>query len=160
VLAVSLPYSAYALVTGKVRAAEASQRDFDAACAWLVARADRPGPVLTRHPGEVYWQTGRHALEVATAERPGDVDADVDAIARTIDAYHVAYLLVDQERYANASPSPLVRFVARFPDRVREVWSRESDRSAVAIYEVEPAADPSARPVGEQSPFLQKTGPL
>jgi hypothetical protein len=139
VLAASLPYSAYALVTGKVRAAEASQRDFDAACAWLVARADRPGPVLTRHPGEVYWQTGRQALEVATSERPGDADADVEAIARTIDAYRVAYLLIDQERYANAPPSPLDRFVARSPDRVREVWSRESDRSAVAIYEVGPA---------------------
>jgi 4-amino-4-deoxy-L-arabinose transferase-like glycosyltransferase len=139
VLAASLPYSAYALVTGKVRAAEASQRDFDAACGWLAARSDRPGPVLTRHPGEVHWQTGRQALEVATSERPGDVDAGVEAIARTVDAYRVAYLLVDQERYAKAPPSPLARFVARFPDRVREVWSRESDRSAVAIYEVEPA---------------------
>ena len=139
VLAASLPYSVYTLVTGKARVAEASQRDFDAACGWLATRADRPGPVLTRHPGEVYWQTGRQALEVPTAERPGDRDADADAIARTIDAYHVAYLLIDQERYANAPPSPLARFVARFPERVRKVWDRETDRSAVTIYEVEPA---------------------
>ena len=138
-LAASLPYSAYSLVTGKARAADASQRDFDAACAWLSERADRPGPVLTRHPGEVFWQTGRRALEVATSERPGDVDADVDTIARTIDAYRIAYLLIDQERYANAPTSPLARFVARFPGRVRKVWSSEGDRTAVAIYEVEPA---------------------
>jgi hypothetical protein len=136
VLAASVPYSAYSLVTGKARAAEASQRDFDAACAWLAERADRPGPVLTRHPGEVFWQTGRPALEVATSERPGDADAGASTIARTIDAYRVAYLLIDQERYANAPPSPLARLVAAFPDRVRKVWSRESDRSAVAIYEV------------------------
>jgi hypothetical protein len=38
--------------------------------------------VLTRHPGEVFWRTGRPALEVATSERPGDADADADAIAR------------------------------------------------------------------------------
>jgi hypothetical protein len=139
VLAASLPYSAYSLVTGKARTAEASQRDFDAACAWLAARAARPGPVLTRHPGEVFWQTGRQALEVATSERPGDADADAVAIARTIDAYRVAYLLIDQERYANAPPSPLDRFVARFPQRVRKVWNGESDRSAVTVYEVEPA---------------------
>ena len=139
VLLASLPYSVYALVTGKARAAESSQHDFDAACDWLATHADRPGPVLTRHPGEVYWQTGRQALEVPTAERPGDRDADAGAIARTIDAYHVAYLLIDQERYANASPSPLARFVARFPERVHKVWDRETDRSAVTIYEVEPA---------------------
>ena len=139
VLAASLPYSAYTLVTGKARAAEASQRDFDAACAWLATQADQAGPVLTRHPGEVYWQTGRPALEVATSERLGDRDADADAIARTIDAYHVAYLLIDQERYANAAPSPLERFVARYPERVRKVWGRETDRTAVAIYQIEPA---------------------
>lgn len=138
-LAVSLPYSAYALVAGKVRATEAAQHDFDAACAWLAARTDRSGPVLTRHPGEVFWQTGRPALEVATSERPGDADADADAIARTIDAYRVAYLLFDQARYANAPPSPLARFVARYPGRTREVWDRESDHSAVTIYEVVPA---------------------
>ena len=139
VFAASLPYSAYTLVTGKARATEASQRNFDAACAWLAAPTDRRGPVLTRHPGEVYWQTGRQALEVPTAERPGDADADVSAIARTIAAYHVAYLLIDQERYANAPASPLARFVAAFPVRVRKVWGRETDRSAVAIYEVSPA---------------------
>jgi hypothetical protein len=139
VLAASLPYSAYTLVTGKARATEASQRDFDAACTWLAADADRPGPVLTRHPGEVYWQTGRPALEVPTAERPGDADADADTIARTIDAYRAAYLLIDQARYANAPPSPLARFVAAFPGRVRKVWSRETSHAAVTIYEVQPA---------------------
>lgn len=139
VLAASLPYSAYALVMDKARRAEAAQGDFDAACAWLADRADRPGPVLSRHPGEVFWQTGRPGLEVATSERPGADDADADTIARTIDHYHVAYLLIDQDRYANAPPSPLARFVARFPGRARKVWSQQGDRAAVDIYEVEPA---------------------
>ena len=139
VLAASLPYSIYALAMGRARAAEESQSDFDAACTWLAGQADRPGPVLARHPGDVFWQTGRPALEVATSERPGDVDADADTIARTIDEYRVAYLIVDQDRYANAPVSPLARFVARFPGRVREVWGREGGRSAVVIYQVEPA---------------------
>ena len=117
---------------------EASQGDFDAACAWLRSDANRPGPVLTRHPGEVFLQSGRQALEVPTSERPGDRDADSAAIARMIATYRVAYLLIDRERYALATPSPLARFVAEHPERVREVWSREADGSAVVIYEVEP----------------------
>ena len=36
-------------------------------------------------------------------------------------------------------PSPLARFVAGFPGRVRKVWVSEGDRTSVAIYEVEPA---------------------
>jgi hypothetical protein len=138
VWAASLPYPAYLLGTGRARALEASHHDFDAACAWLTAAADRPGPVLTRHPGEVFWQTGRPALEVPTAERPGDRDADAAAIDRTIAAYRVAYLLIDQERYARAPTNPLARFVIEAPKRVRKVWSRESQRTAVAIYEVLP----------------------
>ncbi len=56
-----------------------------------------------------------------------------------IDAYRVAYLLVNHERYANAPPSPLAGFVARYSERNREVWGRETDRSTVTIYEVVPA---------------------
>ncbi len=139
VLAAALPYSVYLLATGRARASEMSHRDFDAACAWLVEHADRPGPVLTRHPGEVFWQTGRPALEVPTAERPGDRDADAAAIARTIAAYQVAYLLVDAQRYARAPSSPLARFVTDAPERVRQVWSRAGRGASVAIYEVMPA---------------------
>ncbi|MGP0067838.1 MAG: ArnT family glycosyltransferase [Isosphaeraceae bacterium] len=142
VLAVSLPYSAYMLVKGRARAMEASHGDFDAACAWLAEQSDRPGPVLTRHPGEVFWQTGRQALEVPTSERPGDVDADADAIARTIATYRVAYLLIDQERYALAPTSPLARFVAEHPERVRKVWDREANGPAVVIYAVDAAGNP------------------
>src|SRR5207244_3132649 len=137
--AASLPYSAYLLGTGRARALEESHRDFDAACAWLVVYAARPGPVLTRHPGEVFWQTGRPALEVPTAERPGDADADAAAISRTIADYQVAYLLIDDQRYARAPISPLARFVTEAPERVRKVWSREGQGAAVAIFEVMPA---------------------
>ena len=135
-LSASLPYSAYTLVAGRSRVMEASHGEFDAACRWLAVNGSRPGPVLTRHPGEVFWQTGRKSLEIPTAERPGDVDADVDAIARTIANYRVAYLLIDQERYALARTSPLARYVVEHPERVRKVWDREAGRSSVAIYEV------------------------
>jgi hypothetical protein len=138
VLAASLPYSAYMLGAGRVRALEASQADFDAACRWLAAHPDRPGPVLTHHPGEVFWLTGRQALEVPTAERPGDVDADATAIARMIAAYRVAYLLIERQRYAGAPASPLARFVAEHPERVRRVWSDPSEHAMVMVYEVEP----------------------
>jgi hypothetical protein len=138
VLAASLPYSGYMLWTGRARVPEAGQREFDAACDWLAVHPDRTGPVLSRHPGEVFWRTGRQGLEVHTAERPGDSDADAAAIARTISAYGVAYLLIDQNRYADAPPSPLTRFVAQHPERVRQVWGHDAERSSVMLYQVEP----------------------
>jgi hypothetical protein len=45
-------------------------------------------------------------------------------------------VLVDHERYAHAPPGPLLRYVAEHSDRVRPVWSRETDRGTVSIYEV------------------------
>jgi hypothetical protein len=92
--------------------------------------------VLSRHPGEVFSQTGRQGLEVPSAERPGDRNADSEAIARTIDAYKVSYLLIDQARYASATRSPLAQFVAEHPELVREVWRSEAGRDSVVIYEV------------------------
>ena len=59
ILVVSLPYSGYSLITARARARDAGNRAFDAACAWLARHGDRPGPVLTRHPGEVFLATGR-----------------------------------------------------------------------------------------------------
>jgi hypothetical protein len=106
---------------GRSHARDAANRNFDAACEWIDQHEDPPGPVLTRHPGEVFLRTGRQALEVSTSERPG---------------YRVAYLLIDNERYAQAPPSPLVRFISEHPERVRKVWSQEAGASRVAIYEV------------------------
>ncbi|MHB1556292.1 MAG: ArnT family glycosyltransferase [Isosphaeraceae bacterium] len=138
VLAAALPYSMYATIAGKSWVSTPAERDFDAACAWLAGQADHPGPVLTRHPGEVFWRTGRPALEVPTSERPGDIDADAGTIARTIAAHRVAYLLIDRNRYANAPPSPLEGFVTTYPERVRAVWGRRDDSAAFTIYEVDP----------------------
>jgi hypothetical protein len=135
VLAASVPYSAYMLGTGRVRALKTTDRDFDAACGWIAAHADRPGPILSRHPGEVFWQTGRQSLEVPAPKRPGDL-VDADAIERTIETYQVAYILIDHDRYTKAPTSPLAHFVASHPDRVRKVWDRETEHSSIWIYEV------------------------
>ena len=104
VLIASVPYSAYAIFSGRSRGREVANRDFDAACAWIVDNGARPGPVLTRHPGEVFLATGRKALEVSSSERPGDADASPDEVARTIARYGVAYLVIDEDRYAGAPP--------------------------------------------------------
>ncbi len=138
ILVVTLPYSGYSLITGRARARDAGNRAFDAACAWLAWHGDRPGPILTRHPGEVFLATGRQALEVSTSERQGEADASPDAIARTIARHRVAYLLIDEDRYLSAPSGPLGRFVAERPQGVRKVWSSESEGPAVAIYEVLP----------------------
>lgn len=133
-----LPYSAYDLARGRLRLQEAGHRDFDDACDWLASsdRAHRPGPVLTRHPGEVYLRTGRKALDISTSERPGARDAGPEEVAATIARYKVAYLLIDDGRYANAPPSPLSRFVTTHPERVLKTWDGKSKAGTVAVYEV------------------------
>ena len=136
ILIVSLPYAAYSALMGRSRARDAGSRGLDLACSWLREHARRPGPVLTRHPGEVYLQTGRPALEASTSERPGDEDASSEAIEGIIGRYQVAYLLIDQERYSHAPPGPLNRFVEERPTRVRKVWSHEMGPTGVSIYEV------------------------
>jgi hypothetical protein len=104
VLLASLPYPLYALTTGRAAANRQSHADFDAACAWLAQPTTRPGPVLSRHPGEIFWQTGRAGLTPTTD--------DPAAIQTLVDRYDVAYLLVDDQRYANAPTNPLRRYVA------------------------------------------------
>jgi hypothetical protein len=136
VLAVSVPYSAYLLGTSRTRALHANDRDFDAACDWIATHAGRPGPILSRHPGEVFWQTGRQSLEVPGEKQTVDPDAIDDAIERTIKTYGVSYLLIDHDRYTKAPTSPLAHFVAAHADRVRKIWSRETERSSIVIYEV------------------------
>ncbi|MDR3619438.1 MAG: glycosyltransferase family 39 protein [Paludisphaera borealis] len=136
VLGGSLPYTAYAMATADRRLRGEADRGFDAACGWIQSQADRPGPILTRHPGEVFLRTGRQALEATTSERPGAVDADPQAIAETIARYGVAYLLVDDLRYAAAVASPLDRFVKERPETVRQVMSARDRNGSVRVFEV------------------------
>ncbi len=96
--------------------------------------------MISRHPGEVFLRTGRQGLEVASAERPDLENADPESIARTIAAYHVAFLLIDKERYAYAPASPLEQYVVRRSERVRLVWGKMND--PVVIFEVNSAARP------------------
>lgn len=108
ILAISLPYSIYAIASKRSEAARRTNRDFDAACQWI-ANQTQPGPVLTRHPGEVFWATGRKA-----------VSPDSGDITTLISRYSVAFLLIDDERFANASKSPLGRYVIENPERVEK----------------------------------------
>ena len=125
VLAISLPYSAYALAAGRPHAQQHTHDDFDAACAWIAHQTDNPGPVLSSHPGEVYWQTGRTGLPPGPEPTPTKIE-------RLIDEYHISYLLTSEARYANAPAGPLSAYAAQQPRRVREVWRRGSTR----VYEV------------------------
>jgi len=136
VLGGSVLYGFHAMATAERRLRGEEDRAFDEACAWIRTKADRPGPILTRHPGEVFLRTGRQALEPSTSERPGAVDDDPRAIAATIDRYGVAYLLVDDLRYQAAAPSPLDRFAAERPEAVRDVMSARDRGGSVRVYEV------------------------
>ena len=139
-LAASLPYALYALTTDRAKAQRRTHAGFDAACSWIAREGDVPGPVLTRHPGEVYWQTGRRAV----------VPDNPEAIEATIERFGVAYLLVDEERYANAPASSLAAFVGRHPRRAREVWRSDGGRSSVAVFVVAPPSPSLLTPAEPQ----------
>lgn len=124
-VAVSLPYSVYAAITDRAGAQQQQHADFDAACRWLAQPGRRPGPVLSRHPGEVFWQTNRQALGVGENDAPEEIRGQ---IAR----YRVVYLLIDEERYARAPTNPLQRYADARPADAALVWRGEGTR----IYEV------------------------
>ena len=126
VLILSIPYAVYAIAADRAGAQRRTHANFDAACDWIARHGSTPGPLLTTEPVEAYWQTGRHAL--APADDPAALD-------RQIDHYAIAYLIVDDDRYARAPANPLSRHVAGRPRRVREVWGRGGGRP-VAVYAV------------------------
>jgi len=128
VLMISVPYAAYAVVTGRAAAQRLTHADFDVGCQWLARQAARPGLVMTRHPGEVFWQTRRQAV---APDSP-----DPDAIARRIDRLGIVYLLIDEDRYANEVDSPLVQYVRRYPDRVALVWRGRHGTASIQIWEI------------------------
>lgn len=121
----SMPYSLYSASAHRAGAQADQHADFDAACRWIANEGLQPGPVLSRHPGEVFWQTGRPAL--------GIVSADPAAIDRLIERYGVAYLLIDEERYARAPTNPLKRYVKLRPQRVAAAWRGSTAR----VYAIE-----------------------
>jgi hypothetical protein len=126
VLAATLPYAAYSVAAGRAEAQRETHADFDAACRWIARHATRPGPILSRHPGEVYWQTGRLGIAPESPEP--------EAIDRLIGRLGVPYLLIDDARYANEPPNPLSRYVERYPDRVALLWEERRGNSTIRIF--------------------------
>ena len=130
VLAGSIPYSLYGLVADRSQAHRETHAAFDLARGWIADKGARPGPVVCRHPGELFWLTGRKALTIGE-------DEDIEKV---LSDAHVSYILIDEERYANAPRNPLAIFVNGHPGRARKVWKRETVGGAsMTIYEV---ADP------------------
>ncbi len=133
VLAASLPYPLYAIASGRAAAARSAHAEFDAACGWIARRADRPGPLLTRYPGEAFWQTGRPGIAPPEGATPAELE-------RLIADRGVAYLLIDAGRFAAATADPLARLVADRPGRYPRAWPPAADggRPAVAVFAVGP----------------------
>ncbi|MDX2036349.1 MAG: glycosyltransferase family 39 protein [Isosphaeraceae bacterium] len=111
VLALALPYPIYAVATGRARVQRDDLADLDRACDVLLEPGRRAGPVLSRHPGEVWWRTGRTGLALESVD-----PADADSI---IEKYSVAYAIDDADRFANAEPSGVARYARDRPARVR-----------------------------------------
>ena len=108
VLAASLPYSAYAVITGRAEAGAADARRFR--CRLRLDRGrTATGPARPDPPP-------RRGL---LADRPPGPRPARSNLDEAIDRRGVAYLLIDAERYARAPTSPLGRYVAEHPGRVR-----------------------------------------
>ncbi|MFO0960588.1 MAG: glycosyltransferase family 39 protein [Isosphaeraceae bacterium] len=121
----SLPYPLYAIALRRAEASRTAHAEFDAACVWIYRRAERPGSVLSRHPGEVFLRSGRPGLSAPEG-------ADTVAIEEWIARYGVAYLLVDDDRFAKAPTSPLGRYARS--KGWEPAW--ESPKGTVRIFEV------------------------
>jgi hypothetical protein len=128
VFLVSVPYALYAIVSDRALAQRQTHTEFDAACQWIANRAEHPGLVMALRPGEVFWQTRRHAVAPDSS--------DPAAIADRVDRLGIAYLLIGEDRYKNASQNPLGVFVSRYPDRVSLVWSSGPAAASIQIWEI------------------------
>jgi hypothetical protein len=128
VLLVSVPYSAYSIINGRAKAQRRLHADFDAACLWIARETTGRGLVLTRHPGEVFWQTGHPTIEPDSS--------NPDAIDRLIDRLGVTYLLIDDERYMNADSNPLREYVRLYPGRAESVWGKSHGGMSVEVFKV------------------------
>lgn len=127
-LSISVPYSAYAIINGRAEAQRRIHLDFDRACQWITSQARGSGPILTQYPGEVFWQTGHYTVEPDSTD-PGAIDGLIEQLG-------VSYLLIDNNRYANAGSNPLQRYVKQYPDRVRLVWGNSHDNLSVQVFEI------------------------
>lgn len=131
----AFPYSTYSALAHRAAAEARAHAPFDAACAWIAQHGHRPGPVLTRYPGDLFWQTRRPALappEPLTSA----------ALRATIRHYGVAYLLVEGKRYAREAADPLRRLAADPALSARLVWSDPAGGST-AVFEVDPDPRPA-----------------
>lgn len=128
VLAISVPYPVYCIINGRAEAQRQSHAQFDAACRWIAGHATQPGPILSRHPGEVFWQTGHTAIEPNSS--------NPDAIDRLIDRFGVTYLLIDDERYINAGLNPLTQYVEQYSNRTVFVWGSSHGSTSVRVFEI------------------------
>ena len=127
-LVISIPYSAYSVMNGRAEAQRQTHADFDAACQWIARHVTRTGPILTRHPGEVFWQTGHPTIEPDSSSPA--------AINELIDRLGASYLLIDEERYVNAESNPLQEYIKQYPDRVVFIWGSGHDHMVVRIFKV------------------------
>lgn len=126
VLAAALPYPAYAAIAQRAAAERQTQHGFDAACAWVAARPTPEGAVMARHPADAAWLTGRLAAPIPE-EGP-------ERVAAAIRRDRVAFLIVDDDRYARSPDNPLRPFILG-PGPVRKVWG---DGGLTAVYQVLP----------------------
>ena len=130
VLAASIPYPLYAMVARRAEAERRTQRDFDAACARVAARAEPPGAVMARHPADAAWLTGRLAVPIP--------DGDPAEIGAAIRRDRVVFLIVDTDRYAASPDNPLAAYAAGL-DPASAVGG---EGGPVTVYRVSPDAGP------------------
>ena len=129
VLGMSLPYATYAIATHRADAERATHRDFDAACAWIAAHDDPPGPVLSRYPGEVFLRTGRTGMSP---------DGQRSELFAAMDWYGCAYVLVDDDRFFRERDHPELRFPADSPWMMETRFSFAGTWGKIVVYRARP----------------------
>ena len=113
----TIPYAGYAVAANRPQAERRLQSNFDAGCAWIAAQRDPAGPVMARHAVDVAWLTGRLAIAIP--------EGGPAAIAAGVKHHHVAWLIIDDDRYARSPANPLHAFVATDP-HLRPAWEQGS----------------------------------
>jgi hypothetical protein len=144
VAAASLPFGVYTWQKQCRIESQPQDRDFNAACHWITQNLPEDAIIASRHPGDVYWRSGRRG--VVWPE-----NASIDQSYTALNQQNAACLLVDTSRYAKMIIPDWCRpgLISEKPDFFREISPEGWSAEAIRLYQIIPRAS-SPPPVKEK----------
>lgn len=142
ILILVLPFGTYTVAKSMVYRDVNQDVNFDQACQWIRKNTAEGLVVASRHPGDVFWRSGRKGIVWPMVDGPEELFIELKKNG-------CGMFIVDRDRFARA---PIPRWashdlLAGRSDLFREVRPLNWNSSAVEVYELVDMANPDSRRV-------------